>query len=57
MTKWVIILCIALGFFFQACDYKPVSDFIERKTGKSPYDWGYIAGVKTRHFFTGEKHD
>lgn len=57
MTKSVIIICIVLCIVLRVLDINPVANYVERVTGKSPHDWGYIAGVKTRHFFTGDSHD
>jgi hypothetical protein len=54
---WFLITFFVFGFLCQAADYKPLNSLIIKYTGKSPHDWGYIAGVKTRHFFTGDSHD
>lgn len=50
MIKWVLIISILFGGLAQACDYRPLNPLIIKYTGKSPYEWGLVAGTKTRNF-------
>ena len=51
MVKWFLL---GLLLAIILADYNPVNRWVTQITGKSPYEWGYIAGKKTREFFTDE---